>query len=137
MKKMLLFLILGLVLVSGCLKEQYGSISGTVIPADKSIMVNVIQDGSSVNTVWVKEDGTYNITGLKPGRYGLLFSRGRDVYVYKYDEIKNNLYNKDGIINYSIMDIILVKKHITSSNNNINLNEEFPHFYQEVYFLPP
>lgn len=108
-------------------KEEFGSISGTVTPADTSILVQAIQNGSLVKQVNVNEDGSYNITGLEPGRYGLLFVRVDKVYIYHKEVMQVDWFEND-TLQLDRIEVIEINKNESKSDLNINFERKTPDY---------
>lgn len=127
-KRILAALILVLaILVSGCVKtKNTGSINGKVYSQSKDVEVQVMQNKKWVASAKINKDGSYKISNLAPGKYGLLFIYGDDLYVYnrKFDDEYNYLWDQ--------IESITVTAGRDASGNNINLDEEHYDFISGV-----
>lgn len=126
-----LILILG-VIISGCIITTpptttttttlniYGSISGRVTPPKAGIRVQVIQNLSLVAETKTNSDGSYRITNLPEGKYGLLFIVDVPDYVYDLGYDYNGEFDGN--------EPIIVVANKDSPNNDINLDDKWEDF---------
>jgi len=97
--------------------SEPNSISGKVTGTDETVKVRAIQNLSLIAETTTNPDGSYKISNLPEGKYGLLFIKGYG-YIYN-DQINSNWYIVEG--NIEINETITVTSDKNSGDYDIDL----------------